>query len=116
MATCCGGKNAGKPISKGRYLAGLSVFLGYHGGMRALLVAASVPFPELRRVRDFHRDVFYTDLKEILTLEDINLDGRLNTGEAAACPVPLDGVTTINVDLDGSPLVEPIPITRVSVG
>ena len=113
MATCCGGKNAGKPISTPRYLAGLSVFLGYHGSMRALLVAASVPIPALRRVRDFHKDVFYTDLKEILALEDINLNGRLNEGELAACEVPMDGVRTINIDLDdGVPMAEPIPITR----
>ena len=110
MATCCGGKNAGKPIGKGRYLAGLSVFLGYHGGMRVLLSAASVVMPDLKKVRDFHKDVFRTDLKEILALEDINLDGRFQQGELAACEVTLDGVRTVAVDDEAEVFAEPISI------
>lgn len=76
MGRCCGGKNAGKPISWGRYMAGLTVFCGYHGAIGTVLHAAALPFPDLRRVRDFHRQVCLQDLKEILRLQDINLGGR----------------------------------------
>jgi hypothetical protein len=99
MAECCGGKNAGKPISLPRYLAGLSVFLGYHGAMRVLLAGASVPFPALRKVRDFHGKVFKTDLGEILRLEDINLNGRFNDTSEQVCAVSFrDGVRTVEID------------------
>lgn len=97
MANCCGGKNAGKPINLRRYLAGLGVFLGYHGGMRVLLSTASIPIPALRKVRDFHRQVMEQDLKEILALQDINLNGRLDD-QVVECPVDLsDGVRTVDV-------------------
>jgi len=78
MANCCGGKNAGKPISWKRYLAGLSVFVGYHGAVLTSLHALAIPFKELRKVRDFQRKVFLSELKEILQLEDINVNGRLD--------------------------------------
>ena len=96
MANCCGGKNAGKPIGWGRYAAGLTVFLGYHGAMRALLTAASVPVPSLKKVRDFHKECFETDLKEILAFEDINLNGRL---DSTPCDIPyeLDDVETVTL-------------------
>lgn len=101
MANCCGGKNAGKPITWSRYLSGLSVFLGYHGAMRVLLSGLSVPIPALRRVRDFHRVVFETELKEVLQLEDINVNGRLGETREAVCAVDFnDDVHT--VELDGS--------------
>ncbi len=97
MATCCGGKNAGKPISWTRYAAGLGVFLGYHGAMRVLLSTASIPIPELRKVRDFHRQVFHNDLKEILARDDINVNGRLGAStEPAVCEVDVaPGVRTV---------------------
>lgn len=97
MATCCGGKNAGKPISWKRYMAGLGVFLGYHGAMRVLLSTASVPIPELRKVRDFHKQVFHSDLKEILAREDINVNGRMSDAtEPAVCEVDIaPGVRTV---------------------
>ena len=82
MANCCGGKNAGKPITLTRYLGGLGVFVGYHTGMRLFLEAACRVKPELKKVRDFHKEVFETELKEVLRLEDINLNGRLGAGPA----------------------------------
>lgn len=109
MANCCGGKNAGKKIGWGRYAAGLTVFIGYHGAMRALLTAASVPVPALKKVRDFHKECFETDLKEILAFEDINLNGRLDT---TPCDIPysLDDIETVSVD--DEPVVT-IPFTAV---
>jgi len=89
MAECCGGKNAGKPISWKRYLSGLGVFLGYHGSVTVALHALSVPFPQLKKIRNFQRTVFVEELKEILNLEDINVNGRLDDNmPVAACEMP----------------------------
>ena len=92
MGKCCGGKNAGLPISKRRYLAGLGVFLGYHSTVAAALHTLAVPFPELRRVRDFHRKVYLTELGEVLRREDININGQLpdDNSEQICEVVPLD--------------------------
>ncbi len=87
MGRCCGGKNAGKPISRTRYLAGLTVFGVYHGAIATLLHAAALPFPHLRKVRDFHRQVAGTDLGEILQREDININGP-SPQEEEPCPIP----------------------------
>ena len=110
MANCCGGKNAGTRIGWGRYAAGLTVFVGYHGAMRALLTAASVPIPALAKVRDFHKECFETDLKEILAFEDINLNGRL---DSTPCDIPyeLDDIATVSVDEEP---VASIPLSVVS--
>jgi len=85
MGRCCGGKNAGKPISWPRYLAGVGVFLTYHTGVQALLTVAAMPVCRLRIVRDFHRRVYLQDLKEILARVDININGPDPTAEAEAC-------------------------------
>lgn len=85
MGRCCGGKNAGKPISWGRYLTGVGVFCAYHGTVGAVLHAAAVPVPALRKVRDFHREVSLRDLGEILRREDIVVGRAI--AEDAACPV-----------------------------
>ena len=82
MGRCCGGKNAGKPISLPRYLAGLGVFCTYHTAVAALLRVAELPRPDLRRVRDFHGQLFRTELKEILAREGINEDAELVLHEA----------------------------------
>ncbi len=98
MANCCGGKNAGKPITWKRYLAGLTVFVGYHGAMRVALSGASVAIPSLRKVRDFHRTVFETELKEVLQLEDINVNGRLGETREDVCAVDFtDDVRTVEI-------------------
>lgn len=75
MANCCGGKNAGKPISWPRYLAGCAVFFGYHGTVAAALHLAAIPNKGLRHVRDFHRDVFLRESLEVLARRDINVNG-----------------------------------------
>lgn len=90
MGRCCGGKNAGKPISWGRYALGLGVFCTYHGAIGALLHVAAVPNKELRKVRDFHKDLCLTELREILLRQDVNVGGPMPDTEAAACPVPSD--------------------------
>ncbi len=91
MANCCGGKNAGKRISVSRYMAGLAVFFGYHGTVATVLHAAAVPFPQLKKVRDFHREVFLTEGKEVIRQEDINVNGRLDemNAEPMACEIPI---------------------------
>ena len=89
MANCCGGKNAGKRISVSRYMAGLAVFFGYHGTVATVLHAVAVPVPQLRKVRDFHREVFLTEGKEVIRQEDINVNGRLDTVEPMACEIPI---------------------------
>ena len=92
MADCCGGKNAGKPISVPRYLAGLGVFFAYHGSVSVALHALAVPMPHLRKVRDFHRQLFIQEGKEVLRREDINVGGpELSEEErGGACVVPLE--------------------------
>ena len=88
MARCCGGKNAGKPITVPRYLAGLGVFVGYHSVVAVGLHAAAKPLPGLKRVRDFHRRLFLDELKEVVRLEDINIGGLLNLPEEeVVCPI-----------------------------
>ncbi len=113
MANCCGGKNAGKPISWGRYAAGLGVFVGYHGAMRVLLEAASRVSPDLKKVRDFHKSVFETELKEVLRLEDINVNGRLGAPSTpeGACEVNprLGEVVAVRAGEAMAPRAEPRP-------
>ncbi|HIA03724.1 MAG TPA: hypothetical protein EYN06_01335 [Myxococcales bacterium] len=105
MAECCGGKNAGKPISWKRYLSGLGVFLGYHGSVTVALHVLSVPFPQLKKVRNFQRTVFTSELKEILKLEDINVNGRLDDDmPVTACEMPEDVRTVVIEDPDKSDL------------
>ncbi len=77
MARCCGGKNAGKPITVPRYLAGLGVFVGYHSAVAIGLHAVCLPVRRLRHVRDFHRTVFKDELKDILSRDGINVGGLL---------------------------------------
>ena len=89
MANCCGGKNAGKRISVSRYMAGLCVFFGYHGTVATVLHAVAVPFPNFRKVRDFHREVFLTEGKEVIRREDINVNGRLDEAEPMDCEIPI---------------------------
>lgn len=87
MGRCCGGKNAGKPISITRYLAGLFVFGTYHGSVSLVLHTLALPFPRLRKVRDFHRELMMRDLREVLAREDININGPEPVDEEA-CPIP----------------------------
>jgi hypothetical protein len=77
MANCCGGKNAGKPISWPRYVAGVIVFFGYHGTVALVLHLVSVPLKRWRHVRDFHRQVFLNEGLEVLQRRDINVNGAL---------------------------------------
>ena len=87
MANCCSGKNAGKKISWPRYMAGLFVFFGYHSTVATALHLAAIPIPRLRRVRDFHRGVFIAEGREVLRMEDINVNGRLDEAEPMECEI-----------------------------
>lgn len=75
MARCCGGRNAGKPIPAARYALGLLVLLGYHGAVGTLLCVASRARPELRAVRDVHRDLLRVELGEVLARKGIRVRG-----------------------------------------
>lgn len=88
MGRCCGGKNAGKPISITRYLTGIFVFTTYHGSVSLVLHTLAVPFRRLRKVRDFHRELMMRDLREVLAREDININGPPPVDEEEACPIP----------------------------
>jgi hypothetical protein len=91
MGRCCGGKNAGKPITVPRYLAGLGIFCGYHAAMHVLLRAASKPLPQLADIRDFHRNVFADELKEVLARHEINVGGLLTPrGGDPTCEVGIE--------------------------
>lgn len=68
-------------------MAGLCVFFGYHTSVAAVLHAAAIPIPRLRRVRDFHRGVFFAEGKEVLRMEDINVNGRLDEADPMACEI-----------------------------
>ncbi len=92
MGRCCGGKNAGLPISKRRYMAGLTVFVGYHSTVAVALHTLAVPFSGLRKVRDFHRQVYLTELGEVLRRDDININGPppLDDSEQVCEVVPIE--------------------------
>ena len=90
MARCCGGKNAGKPITVPRYLAGLAVFTGYHSAVALGLHAAAIPLPGIKHVRDFHRRLFKDELKQVLERDGINVGGWLAPVKVKEyCEVPL---------------------------
>lgn len=76
MAGCCGGKNAGKPISFSRYLLGLAFFSTYHLGVHTVLRAASLANSRLAPVRDFHAHYFSHLLQETLRRDGITLPGK----------------------------------------
>ena len=81
MGRCCGGKNAGKPITLPRYLAGIGVFCGYHVAVQVLLRVAAKPIPHLREVRDFQAQVFRDEFREILQRDEIHVGGLLRSEE-----------------------------------
>ena len=63
------------------------MFCTYHTAIHAVLKVASVPRPDLEKVRDFHGRLFKDELKEILAREDINLPSRLLRKEEEFCPI-----------------------------
>jgi len=76
MAGCCGGKNAGRPISRRRYVLGLAFFATYHVAVHAALVAAGVLMPRLRPVKDFHRQYFAHLWHETWRQEGLTIGGE----------------------------------------
>ncbi len=90
MARCCGGKNAGKPITVPRYLAGLTVFATYHGAVLVGLHAAARVVPAIGHVRDFHRTLFKDELRQIIGREGINVGGWVEPVEIDEyCEIPV---------------------------
>jgi hypothetical protein len=47
---CCGGKDAGKPITRSRYFFGLFMILGTHCAIFLALVLVSLVFPRYRKL------------------------------------------------------------------
>lgn len=93
MGRCCGGKNAGKPITVPRYLAGLGVFCGYHAAVQVLLRVASRPLPQLRDVRDFQAKVFRDELRDLLQRDEINVGGLVKPDAwDPSCEVGIDSI------------------------
>jgi len=66
-----------------------------------MLKVAAGPIPALRRVRDFHSQLFRDELKEILAREDINLQSRMLKQEDEFCAIDEGGFP---MDFD-----EPVP-------
>jgi hypothetical protein len=101
MGRCCGGKNAGKPITIPRYLAGLGVFCAYHVGVQALLRVAAGRLPHLEQVRDFQAKVFRDELQEVLRRDEIRVEGVLRPAEVETpCAI---GVEAFPVQLPSGP-------------
>ena len=98
MGSCCGGKNAGKPVSWPRFLAGVGVSVAYHGAVSALLHAVAIPFRRFRVVRDFQRALFMKEMREVMARVDITVQG-LRTRRPSHDPVD-----------DACPAAEPVPL------
>ena len=102
MGKCCGGKNAGKPISVPRYVAGLGVFCTYHTAVRVLLRVAAKPLPQLGVVRDFHRQLYRDELHEILRRDGVNIGGLFRVPvQADACDI--GGVEAFEIPVQPRP-------------
>ncbi len=102
MGKCCGGKNAGKPISVPRYVAGLGVFCTYHSAVHVLLRVAAKPLPQLRSVRDFHGQLYSDELREILKRDGVNIGGLFSVPEdSKACDI--GGVESFEVPVQPRP-------------
>jgi hypothetical protein len=100
MGRCCGGKNAGKPITVPRYLAGIGIFCAYHGAIQLVLRIASRPLPHLRDVQEFQSTVFRDELKEVLRRDEIHVGGVFSpTQHDPSCEV---GIEVHAVPLEGS--------------
>jgi hypothetical protein len=102
MADCCGGKNAGKPISWARYAAGFGVFVGYHGTVAAALHVAALRRPELERVRDFQWRVFTNELREVVALQDMNVGERGRLAWEASRGTPRVCETDVLTEVPGA--------------
>lgn len=55
MGRCCGGKNAGQPISRSRWHIGRGIFLGYHLFVHCLMLGIGLLSPKVRKLAGFHR-------------------------------------------------------------
>lgn len=86
---CCGGKNAGSPITSNRYLIGQILYLWYTGTVFAILFALSFFVKRFQNVRRFWGLYFPSTFSEIRTQKDIAIVDRPEAVEAAA-PCPLE--------------------------
>jgi hypothetical protein len=73
MAGCCGGKNAGKPISPFRYAAGMAFFVTYHTAVAAALAGAEKVSSRFAPVKRFHRTYFRHLLQETMKRQGITV-------------------------------------------
>jgi len=76
MAGCCGGKNAGKPISRKRYWLGMGFFAAYHVAVQSMLSMAGAVSPRFKPVAAFHREYFRHIFSEAARREGVTLEGE----------------------------------------
>ncbi|MBM4387835.1 MAG: hypothetical protein FJ088_08860 [Deltaproteobacteria bacterium] len=84
MAGCCGGKDAGKPITGRKYYIGMALFVMYHLFVQTLLLVLSLFVKKYRKITKFHRIYFSHVLDEIKSKKGITIAGRgaeCKTGE-----------------------------------
>lgn len=74
MGRCCGGKNAGKPISKVRWTIGQGVFLGYHSVVQCVMLLVGLASSRVWKLAKFHRQYMRSLWHEIRGLDGIKLD------------------------------------------
>lgn len=70
---CCGGKDAGKPISRWRWLAGHALFLAYHVPFGGWLWARQLVQPRYRDPFDLYRHLVGETWADIRSRRGIRL-------------------------------------------
>lgn len=87
MGRCCGGKNAGKPISPLRWYVGRGVFLGYHAVVQGMILSISPLSSTVRTLGRFHRQYIRELWRQIGEREGIKVvDGHEPLVAVAATP------------------------------
>ena len=79
---CCGGKDAGKPITSSRYYLGLFMMLGTHIAILAAVAALSLFVPRYRRL--LRPYVLYTRR----TFRSVFAKERIAIGAQDQCETP----------------------------
>ena len=109
MGRCCGGKNAGKPISPLRWYVGRGVFLGYHSVVQGMILSVSPFSSTVRTLGKFHRQYMRELWRQIGEREGIKVvDG--DAPEAVAVPAkPAPSA------VEGKPMPRAAPLTAASL-
>lgn len=89
MGRCCGGKNAGKPITPLRWYVGRGVFLGYHSVVQGMILSVSPFSSTVRTLGKFHRQYMRELWRQIAEREGIKVVAT--DAPDAAAPAPAAG-------------------------